>query len=108
MRSERGHGLSRALLAQRRQRLGHLVPLLLAALVRAQALLRDLQGALESRRRADPQQLDHAALVGREPRHLADYLLDQAVTLGLPAYAVGRLRLHGPAGGDEALVEPRC
>merc|ERR1719499_2962964 len=73
--------------------LGHLLALLLGALVRGGG--------------ADLQQLDDAALVGREADDLADHLADQGVALALAALHLRGLLRHLPARDDEALVEAR-
>ena len=85
--------------------LHHVVALLLAATVGAQPLLGQLQRTLERGSGANLQQLDHAALIGREAHNLADHLADEGHTSALLALAVGRLWLQLPSGHDEALVQ---
>merc|ERR1719436_1824818 len=97
-----------ALVAQGRHSLCHLVALLLPTLVRAEALLRQLQCTLERGRGADLEQLDHPALIGGEACDLAHHLADEAVAGTLPALAVGRLGGQLPARHDEALVQAGC
>merc|ERR1719436_1697321 len=97
--------LRSALPAQRRNSLAHLLALLLAAPVRAQPLLRQLQSALEGRRRANLQQLNHAALIGCKARHFANDFPDHLDPRAQLALAVGRLGAHLAPCRDEATVQ---
>merc|ERR1712118_567579 len=71
----------------------HLRALLLAALVRAQALLGKLESALEGRGGADLEQLEQAALVRREADSLTNNLLHDLAALRQLPLALSLLRL---------------
>merc|ERR1719473_1363501 len=98
---------SGSLLAHRLDDALHLRALLLAALVRAEALLGELEGALHRGRGADLDELDEAALVRREADDLAHDLLDELLALAKAALrlAARRARLHVALRHDVALVE---
>merc|ERR1719215_1169041 len=94
-----------ALAAHSRDGLGHLLALLLAALVSAEPLLRQLQGTLEGGGGADLDKLDHASLVRGITDHLPNDLLDQNIALAVPALHVGRPLRHFAPRHDETLVQ---
>merc|ERR1719401_1363603 len=91
-----------ALPAHRRDALLHLVPLLLATAVRAEALLRQLQGPLEGRGRADLDQLDHALLIGCKAHALTNHLTHVGDALAQAPFATSWTWRHLAARHDEA------